>query len=317
MKKNIFEFGGMFICLIAGSLLVTSCTKDADEIEKKETGEENLEGKLAFVSYDDGDGEIYVMNADGTDLARLTNNDANDVQPSWSPDGQKIAFDSYGYKIPAEIYTMNSDGSNVTQITHDPAGIDYGEEWPSWSPDGNLILFESYRDALTENNGTTIANANLYVANSDGSGGDVRMTSHLFYEGIASWSPEGNKIAFVHAQVDTIGDALYSSGYQIWVMDVNGSNWKKLTSAGGNNIHPSWSPDGTKIVYHSDEGICTVDLQGVCQNLGRYGSNPSWSPDGKKIIFDSSNEIYVMNADGTNIKKITAAVGARQVVWTD
>ncbi len=316
MKKGIFGNSGMIIFLITGSLLITSCTKDEEGIEKKGT-EETLTGKLAFVSYDDGDGEIYVMNADGTDLVRLTNNEANDVQPSWSPYGTKIAFNSYGYKMPAEIYSMNSDGSNIVQVTHDPVGQNYGEEWPSWSPNGKRIVFESYRDAVTEDNGTTIINANLYIANSDGSGGDVRLTNHLFYEGNPSWSPDGNKVAFVHAQIDTIGDALYSSGYQIWVKDINESTRQKLTTNGSNNLRPKWSPDGTKIVYQGDEGICVVTLEGAYQNLIYYGSNPSWSPDGKKIIFDSNDEIHVMNSDGTSVKKITAAVGARQVVWTE
>ena len=203
MKKEMYPYRGVIFFIILCSLLTTACTKEEDDdIEKKETEEETLTGKLAFVSYDDGDGEIYVMNADGTDLVRLTNNLANDVQPSWSPDGTKIAFNSYGYKMPSEIYRMNGDGSNIVQITHDPIDQSYGEEWPSWSPNGNRIVFESYRDAVTEDNGTTIINANLYIANSDGSGSDVRITKHLFYEGNPSWSPDGIKVTFVHAQYD-------------------------------------------------------------------------------------------------------------------
>ncbi|MBN2213119.1 MAG: PD40 domain-containing protein [Bacteroidales bacterium] len=319
MKRGMLRYRGVIFFVIIGSLMMTTCSKDEDDPENKdpEEQEETLTGKLAFVSYDDGDGEIYVMNADGTDLTQLTDNNANDVQPSWSPDGSRIAFDSYGYRMPAEIYTMKADGSNLTQITHDPAETDFAEEWPSWSPDGSRIVFESYRDAESEHNGTTIANANLYAANSDGSGGDVRITNHLFYDGIPSWSPNGSKIAFVHAQVDTIGEALYSSGYQVWVMNSNGSNWIKLTTEGSNNLRPKWSPDGTKIVYQSDDGICVADLNGDCQKTGIYGGNPSWSPDGEKIIFDSNDEICVMNPDGTNVKKIVTTVGARQVVWTE
>lgn len=320
MKRSMFGFREAIISIMVGSLMMTGCTKDEDDPENKdpeEQEEETLTGKLAFVSYDDGDGEIYVMNADGTDLVRLTDNNANDVQPSWSPDGSRIAFDSYGYRMPAEIYTMKADGSNRTQVTHDPADTDIAEEWPSWSPDGSRILFESYRDAVAEDNGTTIANANIYAANADGSGGDVSITRHLFYDGIPAWSPDGNRIAFVHAQVDTIGDALFSSGYQVWLMDADGSNWIKLTTTGSNNLRPKWSPDGTRIVYQSDEGICITDLNGINQNLEVYGSNPSWSPDGTKIIFDSNDAIYFMNDDGSDVKKIVTPVGARQAVWTE
>jgi len=318
MKKEKFDFISVLMILVVSAAMIAACSKGDDDVNGD--GDETvktLTGKLAFVSYDDGDGEIYTLNADGSNLKRLTDNDANDVQPSWSPDGSKIAYNSYGYNLPSEIYTMKADGSGIIQITHDPAEHEYGEEWPSWSPDGNTIIYESFRDASTESNGTTIQNANLYVSASNGSGGDLRINGHLFHEGNPSWSPDGSKIAFVHAQVDTIGDNMYSSGYQIWVMNVNGSSWNKLTTAGGNNIRPKWSPDGSKIVYQSDEGICVVTLVGDNQTLVSYGGNPSWSPDGKKIIFDGDNEIYVMDADGKNVKKIITSVGARQVVWTD
>jgi TolB protein len=318
MKKERLNIIGALMLLMVSAALMIGCTKsDGDEDENGDGTVKVLTGKLAFVSYDNGDGEIYTMNADGKNLTQLTNNEANDVQPSWSPDGSKIAYNSFGHNMPSEIFTMKADGSGITQITHDPAETVFGEEWPSWSPDGTKIVYESFKDASTESNGTTIQNANLYVSASNGSGGDLRISSHLFYEGNPSWSPDGSKIAFVHAQVDTIGENLYTSGYQIWVMDAGGSNWNKLTSTGSNNIRPKWSPDGSKIVYQADEGICVVAPGGDYQNLVSYGGNPSWSPDGTKIIFDGDNEIYVMDADGKNVRKIAASMGARQVVWTE
>lgn len=315
MKKLILKFFGGLLIIINITFLI-GCSEGNDDSD--ESGNDSpLSGRLAFVSYDDGDGEIYVMNANGTGLARLTDNSANDEQPAWSHDGSKIAFKSWGYNLPSEIFKMSSDGSDIIQITHDLPDNDIEEDWPSWSPNGNLIMYESYRDAVSEDNGTTIINANIYVSNADGSGGDTRITSHLYYDGIPSYSADGTKIAFVHAQVDEINGNLYSSGYQIWLMDVDGSEWVKLTASGSNNLCPKWSPDGTKIVYSADEGICTITPEGDYENLSNYGSNPSWSPDGTKIIFDAADDIYVMNADGTNVRVINASVGARQVIWTE
>ncbi|MBU4511368.1 peptidoglycan DD-metalloendopeptidase family protein [bacterium] len=88
----------------------------------------SLTGKIAFASYRDGDLEIYVMNADGSNQTNITNNGWN-WDPCFSPDGTKIAFES-GRDGNGEIYVMNADGSNQTRLTNDPAN-DYRE--PSWA----------------------------------------------------------------------------------------------------------------------------------------------------------------------------------------
>jgi Tol biopolymer transport system component len=85
--------------------------------------------KIAFQSDRDGNFEIYVMDADGSDPVNLTNNPAYDAQPAWSPDGTRIAFHSYrdgNY----EIYVMGADGSNPVRLTDNPEGDGY----PAWSP---------------------------------------------------------------------------------------------------------------------------------------------------------------------------------------
>ena len=100
------------------------------------------ETKIVFASYRDGNHEIYVMNADGSNQTRLTNDPSFDMAPSWSPDGKKIAFYSlrndvppekderWWYEMNAEIYVMNADGSEQKNITNNPAYDGY----PFWSP---------------------------------------------------------------------------------------------------------------------------------------------------------------------------------------
>ena len=119
-------------------------------------------GLIVFESARDGNREIYVMNADGTGVARLTNHPESDGSPNWSPDGRQIVFTS-SRTGDSEIYVMNADGSDVTRLTDNPRS-----DWlPDWSPDGRRIVFQRPvpRDGDWEN-GWDFA---IYVMNADGS----------------------------------------------------------------------------------------------------------------------------------------------------
>ena len=98
--------------------------------------------KIAFYSWSDGDGEIFVMDPDGTNLVQLTDNDINESVYSWSPDSQKLAFSRTPKSIfnsDSEIFVMNADGSNANQLTDN----DTYDSSPAWSPDGHTIAFTS------------------------------------------------------------------------------------------------------------------------------------------------------------------------------
>ena len=111
--------------------------------------------RIAFVSNRDGNVEIYLMNADGTGVTRLTNHGSEDSRPSWSPNGQQIAFDS-NRDGNVEIYLMNADGSGLARLTDHPARDGHSV----WSPDGRHIAFFSERDGDLQ----------IYVMRHDGTG---------------------------------------------------------------------------------------------------------------------------------------------------
>jgi Tol biopolymer transport system component len=245
--------------------------------------------------------EIYVMNADGSHVTRLTDNTASDGDPSWSPDGTKIAFDSNrDEEGNRDIYVMNADGSHVARLT-DNTAFD-GD--PSWSPDGTKIAFTSDRDD----------NVEIYVMNADGSG-QTRLTDNTAFDIEPSWSPDGEKIAFDSSRED--------DNFDIYVMNADGSDQTNLSNNDAIDLHPSWSPDGTKIAFTSSRdsgnlGIYVMNADGSGQTRltdnDADSTDPSWSPDGTKLAFVSNrdspesdnNAIYVMNADdGSEVTRLT------------
>ena len=130
--------------------------------------------KIAFESYRDGDGEIYVTDVDGTNLKKLTKNAVPDLYPDWSPDGQRIAFTSYRSSN-YDISVMNaSDGTGRTRLTRN-ATSDFA---PAWSPNGKKIAFTSRRNG----------NYDIYAVNA-GTKVQKRLTTNPALDDAPSWQP--------------------------------------------------------------------------------------------------------------------------------
>jgi Tol biopolymer transport system component len=272
------------------------------------------EGRIAFTSYRDGNGEIYVMDAAGTWLDRLTHDPAHDIHPAWSPDGTRIAFASDRHKRGRDydLYAMNADGSGVVHLTDDPRD----ETEPSWSPDGARIAFvinfwpRPFPFAKVPW---------IYVMNADGT--DVNALTSRNYEFAPSWSPDGAKIAFSR----TPGN---ERNPDIYVTDADGFPGERLTDDPAGDYGPNWSPDGTKIAFSSDRDghldlyVMNTDGTGVTQLTDDSAKDglPTWSPDGTHLAFvsnrDGNNEIYVMGADGMGVTRLTDDPAADEaLVW--
>jgi Tol biopolymer transport system component len=214
--------------------------------------------KITFSSNRDGNFEIYVMNTDGTNQTRLTNNSASDGNPVWSPDGSKIAFSS-DRDGNYEIYVMNADGTNPVRLTNNSAA----DAEPSWSPDGTKIAFSTNRDGIISGDMTTPGvNWEVYVMNVDGIN-PVNLTNNStpnpYYnnslEGDPRWSPDGSKILFGSWRS---GDA------RVWVMNADGTNPTQLSPISWSGSG-RWSPDGSKISYSA-----------WANSLAQPGSLPLW-----------------------------------------
>jgi WD40 repeat protein len=225
--------------------------------------EATTKGKIAFYSDRDGNYEIYTMNVDGSEQVRLTNNPADDVYPSFSPDGSKIAFTSTRDGND-EIYTMNVDGSEQVRLTNSLAD----DAYPSFSPNGSKIAFISGRDGIFE----------IYTMNVDGSN-QKRLTKNIADDNFPCFSPDSSKIAFYSNR---------DGNWEIYIMNSDGSNQKNLTNNESDDHFSCFSPDGSKIAFISNrdgnEEIYIMNSDGSNQkNLTNNESRdecPCFSPDG-------------------------------------
>ena len=267
----------------------------------------DAQAQIAFVSERDGNFEIYVMNTDGKNQRRLTNNPLEDRDPSWSPDGKQIAFSSRRDGN-FEIYVMDANGGNQRNLTNHPNG----DLAPAWSPDGKRIAFVTTREEDDWND-------EIYVMDADG-GNQRNLTNdpHLYMA--PAWSPDGKRIVFV-SQREGHFRSRFGVTNEIYVMDADGKNEQRLTENRQNDWMPSWSPDGERIAFASDEkgeleGFEIYVMAADGANQRRLTKNfhedwePSWSTDGTQIAFTSyrdsdEGEIYVMDADGHNQRNLT------------
>ena len=249
-------------------------------------------GVIAFVSHRDGNREIYLINADGSQERRLTNDPGDDDWLSWSPDGTQLAY-TYRQTGRWQLHVMNADGSERRRLVTSSA-VD-GE--PAWSPAGAEIAFCSDRSG----------DWGIYVVLADGSG-LRRLTDSTSIDGLPAWSPDAARIAFVSER---------DGNQEIYVMAADGSDQRRLTDDDAADILPAWSPDGRRIAFTSErdgnQEIYVMDADG--RNLQRLTDDPAqdwwptWSPDSTRIAFASNragnSNIYVMNADGSAVQQLT------------
>ena len=289
--------------------------------------------------------EIYLINPDGTDPQRLTDNfPYGDSFPMLSPDGKKIVFDSnrLTYDPPtlniSDLFVMDADGTNQELLTRGSSA--------TWSPDGKDIAFHAsasyYKSGGTDTTalpirpgpGVPTTDSDLFVANVDelAAAQDVLTKTQLAtnitntpdqIEDDADWSaspttaPDGQSIVF------TSHPKGFSDQADIYVINPDGTGRFQLTHTNYEERAAAWSPDGTQIVFMAridgaDFEICVMNADGSDLQQLTFNTlpdlTPSWSPDGTQIAFHRTvvagdPEMFTMNSDGTDAHPVTSEPG--------
>jgi Tol biopolymer transport system component len=250
--------------------------------------------KIVFQSDASGNKDIYTMDIDGSGLCRLTQTKADNLYPSWSPDGKRIVFSS-DRDCNSEIYIMDSDGGNQTRLTESPAR----DICPSWHPDGKRIIFTSDRDGTM----------NFYLMGADGKG-TVKITDFSKGENdMAHISPDGKEVVF------TSNMAL---GWQVFAIGMDGQGLRRLTGLPYGHCEGIWMRNSNRMLfvsrlYTGNSEICIMDTGGdnkrTLTDNKALDYNPRFLPDDSQIVFisnrDGNWEIYLMDQDGCNTVRLT------------
>jgi Tol biopolymer transport system component len=263
--------------------------------------------------------------SDGTQIVAVDPNHPNNrtvlgqsdgrLPMAWSRDGTRLLVmeQSFSGAARADVYLINADGSQV-KLTQGDAFLWEG----SFSPDGTEVVYVNF----------TASSGGVYVV-------DVRsLTRQLIAadspkctssvcNGQSSqfpvWSPDGSRIAYVDNRSDLARD-------EIWTMSINGTNKRRLVDLGkcagmtdgsGCTNGLAWSPDGSRLAFHSPSGIYVMRADGSgLHRISTDGDQPTWSPDGSRIAFTRGGELFTMASDGGDVTLLQGVVVVPNYAWT-
>jgi TolB protein len=283
--------------------------------------------------------EIYLMDGDGTNPRRLTENHYFDCFPALSPDGSRVVFDSNRLRTAGEpfntsdLFVMNVDGTGQTPLVRGSSA--------TWSPDGKRIAFHASASGtgqpiISPRPGAATTDSDIFVMNVDDFLKKRTRPKNITNNPAAidddpDWSPQGQKIVFTsHPATDSLKTDDHPLA-EIYVIDAGGAGKpQRLTNNTEEERAPAWSPDGKHILFMCRKGspaegrviptfeLCVMNADGTglrrLTKTGRY-LTPQWSPDGRQIVFHRAVggpgrfQLFLINADGTGERQLTNPPG--------
>jgi Tol biopolymer transport system component len=291
----------------------------------------------ALVEEQDDQRDIFSLNIEDGRLTNLTNRPGDDDRPAWSPDGDRLAFQSNRNEN-FNIYLMQANGTLQTPLL----STSTVQVEPHWSADGTLIAFSSAQDNtfhlnIISENGSGLQPVAVVQADDrqprwpppertvidevSYSGGLVSNINNLFLVAVSgaretqltqtesqdttpAWSPDGTRLVFSSNRAGNV---------ELFVLTLSSGEIRQLTTGARSAIHPAWSPDGSKIAFEArtqagDWDVWIINTDGTeLRNLTNVPNaddgNPAWSPDGTQLVFSSNRtgtfDLYLLAVDGS------------------
>jgi TolB protein len=279
----------------------------SDAVVRWATGQPGMAAtRIAYVLAGRGSKEIYLVDADGEGVSRVTADGSIALSPAWAPDGRRLAYTSFSRGGPYLYERDLGNGAVRTLSARDGINIT-----PAYSPDGRTVAF-----------GTTVG-GNTEIALATAGGGMRTLTESRRYENLSpSFSPDGGRLAFVS---DRLGEPA------VFVMPAGGGEPRVVSEyrygRRGYSTSPDWSPAGGWIAYSSRvNGVPQIMLVGADGRGARLltdqyrNEDPSWAPDGRHLVFASPDRdgggLFVLDTVTGRLRTLVAGRGVGLPAWS-
>jgi dipeptidyl aminopeptidase/acylaminoacyl peptidase len=353
MKKTLF-LSTLLLALtlpLAAQTTTSRTLKPADVYRLKSISSPQVSPEGKWVAYvvstvdsakNKRNADLWMISWDGKENIQLTHTPDGESQPRWSPDGRYLSFvSSRGDLKQSQLWLMDRRGGEAKKITN----LKHQLENYAWSPDGRKILLEikQLADTSTTKKVPDPIVTDRFKFKQDVQGYLRREPTHLYLFDVATqkldtlttgahnetgaaWSPDGSLIAFVSNRTD---DPDRNINSDIWVMEAKaGAPARKLTTWGGSDSQPRWSPDGKQIAYvrssaeaytmYGQTQLAVIPREGgaprlLSQTLDRDVENHRWTPDGQSLtaLVDDDRQSYIAQFDLKSGKMTKLAAGDR------
>ena len=260
----------------------------------------DISNSILFFSDRSGNGDLWLVDPSDGVISQVTLHGGNDYEPDWTSDHATIVFSSNRTNSTADLFLLTVDDGVEVPLTNTPDSVD---DYSNLSPDGSTVVFQR---TFTNQSPATAEIVVIDIA----TGVERRITDNADWDSTPSFSPDGETIIFESDRTGT---------YELWTVSLDGSNATQLTESpvGTVNSEARFSQDGAWIIFTTrapggNGDLFLLEAGGgqpirFTEGSGSDGHG-EFSPDGESIVFHRDGDIYLVDADGKNLRQLTSGL---------